>query len=185
MPIMARFTSRRERRLWATAAAAVAVIYATLGLARSLAGVLRDRDLLDAVFIAGVVLVAAAVVLIGARARPRIAEIGVAVGVAAVLVLASVRLGLPEERTHLFEYGIVAVLVYEALAERAANGQTIRLRPVVAFGITAAFGILDEVIQWILPGRVFDPADIGVNLIAAALVIVARVTVGRLRLRRA
>jgi hypothetical protein len=44
------FTSDRERRLWAWTLAVVVAIYSTLGLARTLAGALSDKGLLDAVF---------------------------------------------------------------------------------------------------------------------------------------
>ena len=38
-------TSTRERRLWVWAAVVVTGIYSTLGLARTMAGVLREADL--------------------------------------------------------------------------------------------------------------------------------------------
>lgn len=45
------FTSARERRLWAWTLALVQAIYSTLGLARTLADELRNRELTDNLFI--------------------------------------------------------------------------------------------------------------------------------------
>ena len=54
------------------------------GLARTLAGVLRDRDLLDGSFTFGMLLVGAAIMTQALKTRPGGVEIGVALGVAAV-----------------------------------------------------------------------------------------------------
>jgi hypothetical protein len=78
MSYMSIFTSDRERRLWLWTLAVVVAIYSTLGLARTLTGVLRERDLLDASFVLGMLLFAAAIVMQGLKKRPGGAEIGVA-----------------------------------------------------------------------------------------------------------
>ena len=113
MLFMPLFTSDRERRQWFWALAAVVAIFATLGLAATLAGALRDRGLVDDFFFFCFLLVLAAIVTQGLKTRPRGAEIGVALGVAAVYLLVLARMAIPaEERTHLIEYGVVAVLIY-------------------------------------------------------------------------
>ena len=53
------FSSRRERRLWGWTLAVVAAIYSTLGLAATLAGFLRNRGLLDDLFVLGLILIGA------------------------------------------------------------------------------------------------------------------------------
>lgn len=119
------FTSDRERRLWLWVLAVVGAIYSTLGLARTLAGVLRDRDLLDASFVLGMLLVGAAIVALALKTRPGGAEIGIGLGVAATFLLVFLRMAIPEERTHLIEYGVVAMFSYEALKERASQGRRV------------------------------------------------------------
>ena len=116
------FLSKRERRLWLCALAVVVAIYATLGLAPALAGELRERGLAEGAFALGMLLVGAAIVANGLNARPRGIEIAVIVGIAAAYLLMCARMALPEERTHLIEYGVVSLLVYEALSERARTG---------------------------------------------------------------
>jgi len=117
------FTSRRERRLWLWTLLVVAAIYSTLGVVRPLAGILREQGLLGGLFMLGMLLVGAAIFTQGLKTRPRGAEIYVALGVAAVYLLLLTRIATPEERTHLIEYGVVAVFIYEALTERANHGR--------------------------------------------------------------
>ena len=50
MPAIALFSSARERRLWLWTLAVVMAIYATLGLAGTLARALREHGLLGASF---------------------------------------------------------------------------------------------------------------------------------------
>ncbi len=180
MPLV---SSDRERRLWFWAAAVVVAIYSTLGLARTLTGALREPGLVDAAFVLAFVLVVTAVVALGLRTRPRGIEIGVWAGIAAVYLLVLVRMAIPEERTHLIEYGVVAVLVVEALTERTSQGRRVRVPPVLAFLVTAVVGVVDEGLQGLLPDRVVDFRDIGFNALAALLAVVAW-TVLRLMARR-
>ncbi len=177
------FTSDRERQLWFWAAAVVVAIYSTLGLARTFAGTLRERGLLDVAFVVGLALVVSAVVALGLRSRPGGVEIGVWVGVLAVYLLVLVRMAIPEERTHLIEYGVVAVLVLEALTERASRSRRVRTPALLTLLLTAAVGAVDEGIQGLLPDRVADVRDIGFNALAALMAVVAW-TVLRLMARR-
>ena len=167
---MAFFSSRRERRLWLWTLAVVAAIYSTLGLANTLAWALRERGLLDvASFWLGMLLVGATIVAFGLKARPGGLEIAVMLGVTAAYVLLLLRMVIPEERSHLIEYGVVGVFIYAALAERASQGRRVPLPPLLAVVATAALGVLDECIQFFLPSRVFDPIDILFNLLAGAM----------------
>ena len=180
---MALFSSDRERRLWLWTLAVVAAIYSTLGLARTLAGALREHDLAGELFFVGMLLVAATIVAKGVKTRPGGTEIAVALGVTAVYLMAFARMGLPEERTHLIEYGVVGVFIYEALAERASNGRPVPMPPLLAVAATAALGLLDECIQAFIPSRVFDPLDILVNLLAGAMAVAASVALAWARRR--
>ena len=120
------FASDRERRLWAWTLAVVVAIYSTLGLARALADALGDSTLIGAgLFLVCCFLVLATVVTQGLSVRPGGAEIAVALGVAAAYILVFVRMAIPTERSHLIEYGVVAVLVHEALRERASHGRRV------------------------------------------------------------
>ena len=174
------FTSTRERRLWLCALAVVAAIYATLGLAGTLAGVLREHSLLPASLLILMFLTVAAIVGSGRRRRPGRREVWVACGVTAVYGMAVLRMGGSlEERTHLFEYGIVAVLVHQALRERLHNGRRVPAPAVLALVATALLGWLDEGIQALLPNRVYDNFDVASNAIAALIAILGNLIVTR------
>jgi VanZ family protein len=82
----------------------------------------------------------------------------------------------PEERTNLFEYSIVALLIYEALTERAIHGNHVPLPALLAILIAALFGCVDEGIQALLPNRDYDIRDVGYNAPSAMMAIAASLT---------
>ena len=170
------FTSRRERRLWLALGIVLAAIYATLANAPAIASMLRERgQLTESLFLFSLVsLVLIAIVFVSKR-RGR-AELAILAGILIVLLMAWIRIGVatPEQRTHLFEYSLVAALVHEALLERRDNGRKVRWLPLLAWIIAVALGCLDEGIQALLPNRVFDPIDILFNTLAATIIIGAR-----------
>ncbi len=177
--------SDRERRLWAWTLAVVVAIYSTLGLARTLADALGDSAVIGAgLFLLCCFLVLATVVTQGLRVRPGGAEIGVALGVAAAYILVFVRMAIPTERSHLIEYGVVAVLVHEALLERARHGRRVPAPAVLAVLGAGLVGVLDECIQLLLPSRVFDPLDMLFNVLGGAMAVAASAALGCARRRR-
>ncbi len=178
------FASDRERRLWTWTLAVVVAIYSTLGLARTLAGILRDEGILVAAFLIGMVLVGATALALGLRTRPGAAEIGIALGIAAVYFMVILRMALPEERTHLIEYGVVALFIHEALKERARQGRRVPIPALLAIAAASAVGTIDECIQAFIPSRVFDPEDILFNFLAALMAVVSSVALSWARRRR-
>ena len=174
---MSFFVSARERRLWLCALAVAVAIYATLGLTGTLAEALGERGLDVVLFLLGMALVAATALAHGARARPRGAELAVIAGIAAVYLLLFMRLTL-EERSHLVEYGVLAVFLHAALSERARHVPRLPRAPLLAIAATAALGLLDECLQLAIPARVFDPWDILFNALAGTLAVGAGLAVG-------
>lgn len=178
---MSLFSSRREKRLWLWTFAIVVAIYASLGLAGELASALRDRDILSDAIWVGLFLIAATVVALTLKTRVGGAEIGVALGVVAVYLIVLTRMGLPEERSHIIEYSVVAAFIYEALIERANNGRNVPMPALIALVATASIGALDELIQLLLPNRVFDVRDIGFNALAGMMAIGAALALNAAR----
>jgi len=171
---MSFFSSLRERWLWFWALAVLLAIYATLGSAPAMAAQLSDLDLLDEAFWLGLYLIPAAILALGLHARPRGAEIGVALGIVAVYIIAINRLAFfSDERSHMVEYSMLALFVYHALVERKQIGR-LNISPAwIALAIASIAGILDEVIQLFLPNRYFDIRDIGFNVFSALMAILA------------
>ena len=169
----ATFSSDRERRLWLWTLAVLVAIYSTLGPAAELAAALRERNLLrisSAAVLAGVLIVLA---VPWVKRRPGRLEIGAAVGVMAVYLTTLIRIPVPEARSHLFEYGLVAMLIYHALSERRRNGSRVPAPAVTAVVATVLLGWLDEGIQAFLPNRTYDLVDVGFNAIAGTMAIAA------------
>lgn len=176
---MSLFLTRRERNLWWSACGLLALIYSTLSLVRPLTEWLRDQNLLIPLLIllfAGF----AGWGLRGLRRRPPGRwEAGVLVGVALAYGVLFLTLHSAEEAMHFVEYGLVAVLVYEALSERkearaVAGGWVLLRRPTLgAVLLTGAAGWLDEGIQHLLPDRYYDLRDVAFNAAAALLALAA------------
>lgn len=183
---MSVFRSRRERRLWLLAAAVVVAIYSTLGFAGALAERLRESNLLAISFGLGFVLVLAVIAATALTRSPSRRELWTLVGVAAVYGMVIVRMGVSlEERSHLFEYGLVGVLIYQALAERRRQGGRVPAPAVLAVVATALLGWIDEGIQAVLPNRVYALWDVGVNALAGLLAVSASLALAWARGRAA
>lgn len=174
MNSMSLFTSNRERRLWLWTIAIVGAIYATLSLQGRLAAFLRDLDMLVNAYIFLLLLMVLAIVVNGLKRQWGKYEIWVALGIIAVYGMLLLRLFLsPEERTHLFEYGLVGILIFEALSERKKHDQRVWSPAITAIIVTALIGWLDESIQAILPNRVYDIRDVGFNALAGLMAVVS------------
>jgi VanZ family protein len=79
------------------------------------------------------------------------------------------------ERSHLMEYSVVALLIHEALTERASHGRRVPVPALLAVLATVLIGVLDECIQAFVPSRVFDPLDMVQNAVAAVTAVAASV----------
>lgn len=75
---------------------------------------------------------------------------------------------LPVERIHFIEYGILGWLVWWAAGKR-------KWGLITALGYIIAISILDEVIQGILPNRVYDIRDILMNVAGGGLGLALRI----------
>ena len=175
---MSLFSSRRERRLWLWTLVVVGVLYSTLGVTPMVAASPLFRNLNAALFLLGMMLVGATVVVRGLKLQLTGLNLSIVLGVVATYVLVFVRFTSTEERSHLIEYGVIAAFIHEALEERASQGRFVPFRSVLAVLVTALIGVLDEFIQHFIPNRVFDPLDIVFNTMAAVLAVGAIAALG-------
>ncbi len=177
------FSSRRERNLWLGAGVVLGLIAATLGLVGLFRDLVQDQRLVEHLTFWAAMGVFATIGLRGVMKRPNDGRVVLGVGVAATVALVVLRMLTPEARTHMVEYGVLTVFVYEALKERAANGRSVPVLPLVAFALPAAVGVLDEGTQLLIPSRVFDPVDIAFNTAAAGATVLALWVLGWIRAR--
>ena len=71
----------------------------------------------------------------------------------------------PAERLHLIEYGVFAYLLFRAFRVDFPGGWAYML----SFLASSVFGFFDEILQHVLPNRVFEVRDAVTNLIASGL----------------
>ena len=165
------YRSDREKKLWLAVLVVITAIFASIGLASRLAETLRDRGLITIGFWIGIGLVALTVIFHGLRTKPSKNEVFAWIGIAAIYLLVFLRMHVPEERSHLIEYSVLAILILEALKERRNHGGTTKYPALLAWVLTTAIGTLDELVQLLIPFRVFDPVDIFFNTLAAFMAI--------------
>jgi VanZ family protein len=183
--------TRRELRLWAAVLGWVVLIYATLYYVRAPIEYLRERNLLRLTVATLFLLAVAAVLAHTLRRRPGWREISVLAVFAAVYLFVLWRTERPEEKLHFLEYGVLGGLIYAAFLEHSrplrAPGSIDRLEPLwippAAILLASAFGWGDEGIQYLLPNRVYELRDVGLN-VAAAVLAVAAVVAARWARRR-
>jgi hypothetical protein len=168
-----RLRSVAERRWWTAAAAAVGAIYASLYPLQFVLDALRERNLLRKSIAAAGVVVALGVGGGLARRAAGWREWAALACCAAVYTLVASRFEVVQERIHLAEYGVVALLAIGALEARAAAGGAFdAVRPAIAAAaLTAAVGWLDEGIQGLLPNRYYDLRDVALNAASGALAL--------------
>lgn len=180
------FRTRRERWLWIATVLYTLLIYSTLSVVRPLTEALRERG--DLRLAVGLVFVAAGLALIGALVRRRAGwrEWAIIAAGAVVYLVLLPLLERPEERLHLVQYGLLGVLLYAALGERAraaprAIGLALRRPAPTAVALATLLGWIDEGIQKLLPTRVYDLRDVGLNALAATLAVTLVAALARVR----
>jgi len=74
----------------------------------------------------------------------------------------------PEERVHLLQFGLVASLMFFSLPNQSSTAK----RYVLTWVLSSFLGIVDELIQALVPSRVFDVRDIVLNVAAVTLALI-------------
>lgn len=72
---------------------------------------------------------------------------------------------MPEEATHLIEYGLLSYFVFKALSRRI-HDWTVYITTIL---IVSFVGTMDEFLQWMMPGRYWDFRDVGTNIIGGLI----------------
>jgi VanZ family protein len=146
----------------------LAAIYATLGVVRTITNFLRDQGVLRiSIAVAFVLSVGLILTLIFRDPRRRSRRFILALlAIALVYAAAIFPMDSPEEKIHFIEYGVVALLAYEAFP--------VRRRYLTAAVFVLAAGWIDELIQGLLPTRYYDLRDVAFNAAAGLLALLAR-----------
>jgi len=160
---------------WVAVAVWITVIFTAIPFVRSLRDAFVARwpaSLLGVAVMATVATAAVFAIWFLWRRRRRItwADIAWIAGTAALLLAWTLRLmRQPEEAVHFVEYGVLGVLLYRALRPSIGDPGVF----VAGALIGTLVGTVDEIIQWIVPGRYWDFRDLVINGGASALVQIA------------
>lgn len=91
-------------------------------------------------------------------------------GIAAVYMYFTIRLWeMPEEAVHFIEYSVLSYFAYKVLRQHV-NDNSIYVSGLM---IVLFIGTLDEVIQWLVPGRYWDIRDVWLNFLSGLLMQLA------------
>jgi ribose/xylose/arabinose/galactoside ABC-type transport system permease subunit len=158
-------------RSWGLLALYVVCVLGSLPFTRDVTLTLRDHNLLTS-SVTGLYLVAVGAVVYHMTFDVQLSDVVAFVALVALAGLtAALILGheIPEERVHYLQYGLMAWLARSAFGWSMPAGRAYLAALVFATGI----GIADELVQYILPSRVYDFADIVLNAQATLLALVA------------
>ena len=75
----------------------------------------------------------------------------------------------PEEAVHFVEYGVLSYFFFRALSVRIRDW-TIYITVILFVSFVGTF---DEFIQWLMPGRIWDYRDIGLNTFSSVVFVLA------------
>lgn len=165
------FTSKKETRLWLLALATLIAIYSTIPFSQPISNFIQRNHLHGAFFLTGLILVGLTITLLGVSQKTTSIQVGTVIGVSTVYLLIFLRLEIPQDRTHLIEYGILASLIYLALNERKINQPTKLPIAFMAMIFSSIAGTIDEFLQLLVPNRYFDLNDILFNTLASCFSI--------------
>lgn len=174
------FHSQREKILWLYALSCWVIILSLLFIGQPLTELFSNQNLQAAFFMFGMVLVGLAIVVHAFNKKSGELTAVLWLALLAVFSMFLLRLGLPE-RSHLIEYGILAILIHKALIERQKKKDSKWITPLFAISLTSILGIIDELLQLLVPLRFFDINDIYFNSLAAIFAIGSKVSVDWIR----
>jgi hypothetical protein len=152
----------------------VGVIYAALPVMRPLLNFLKEKlgEAFSPVVYVFLVLVALGIIVLFITQRRGWKSCVLLFGILGIITLILSTIKLPEERVHFLEYAVLGIMLYFALHGRIQGRKVLICIPVIVFLV----GFGDELIQGILPNRVYDFRDVLMNFcggILGELILVA------------
>lgn len=175
-------TSKKERKLWISALLVLIAIYGTLFLGGQLIDLMVERRIIEQSTFYLFLLLILVFIVSGWKSADRRLEYWIYAGVIAVYGMALLRMDITtSERSHMFEYGLLSILIYEALIERKLNGVNVKVPVLTSILGAGTIGLLDECIQYFISYRVFDIVDIGFNYLASVFGVFISIGVRKLK----
>jgi len=167
--------NEREWLSWLSLAIWIAVIYLTIPFVRLGTGFVKSTWGSETfTYVIALVLILATLAVLVWLMRKRALSPGrfawmLAIAGIFVALTFGLKSGTPEEAIHLLEYGVLSILAYRAFSHRIGDYSIY----IAATLLGTLIGMVDEAIQWLVPGRYFGLHDIAINLTAVTLVQLA------------
>ena len=160
----------REALSWTYAALWSGLTFAIVPFVRTGVDFVREQ-VGSGIFIytvAAAVILATSVALFLTRHRLSLGSSAWLLGLSGLLLYLTFGLGegRAEEAIHYVQYGTLSVLLFRAFSHRIRDHSIYLASTLVGTFV----GMVDETVQWLTPGRVFDLRDIWLNFTAVALV---------------
>lgn len=149
------------------------IILSTLFIGNPLNKIFPNQDFHALLFLLGMLLIGLSCIL-NFKTLPTWRGRTVYVGIAAIALLFFLRLSL-NERSHLIEYCILALFVFNAFEKKGVLKHKLYF---YSFGVCFCLGVLDELFQYFLPNRVMDTEDVFFNTLAIVFVLLHHFTIG-------
>ena len=162
-------------RAWVAVAGWLLLVYGAIPLARNVQEFVAVRDGQHFFLWATLLGLAAASVWLaraGARHSPELGRLRVLVLAAVAGLFAGLIWSLrnnPEESLHCLQYAVLGGLLFRALRRHMGGCAVFAAAAMAGVGL----GIIDELIQWLVPARTFDYRDLGINGLSVVLALVA------------
>ena len=177
-----KITSKKERKLWISALVVLIAIYATLFLGGQFIDLMIERRIIEQSTFYLFILLILAFIVSGWKSSGKRLEYWIYAGVIAVYGMALFRMDITTaERSHMLEYGLLSILIYEALIERKLNRKNVKIPVLTSIFGAGTIGLLDECIQYFISYRIFDIIDIGFNYLASAFGVLTSIGVRKLK----
>ena len=177
-----KITSKKERKLWISVLVVLIAIYASLFLGGQFIDLMIERRRIEQSTFYLFILLILAFIVSGWKSSGKRLEYWIYAGMIAVYGMTLFRMDITTaERSHMFEYGLLSILIYEALIERRLNGENVKIPVLTSIFGAGTIGLLDEYIQNFISYRVFDIIDIGFNYLASAFGVITSIGVRKLK----
>jgi len=177
-----KITSKKERKLWISALVVLTAIYTSLFLGGQFIDLMIERRIIEQSTFYLFILLILTYIVSGWKSSGKRLEYWIYAGVITVYGMALFRMDITNaERSHMFEYGLLSILIYEALIERNLNGENVKIPVLTSIFGAGIIGLLDECIQYFISYRVFDIIDIGFNYLASAFGVLTSIGVRKLK----
>lgn len=156
-----------KTRDWIIALGTVALIYATLEVARFPLAFLRSHGWLRISL--GIIFTLSSVGIFTLLIRNHgisLWRFALTLAIGGIYFYSAQTVQTPEEQIHFLEYGLVGIFFSRAAAHHVKNPAG---RAAAALTLACLAGWIDELLQGLLPNRHYDIHDVGLNAVSAAL----------------